>query len=255
MLRNVILGAAVFSIVCIPIARADDAKNAQTPAADAKGKQANDPGANQSITLEKFLNKLHAGNQKEIELGKLAQEKGQSQEVKDYGKTLVQDHQNADKQVMDLAKAQNIQLMDPKQWEAQHKKDAEANKDQNTRSDHADKHEDAQAKLSGLSGAEFDKEFVTCMVKDHSKTLDLLDKARTDSQLAPAKDLAEKLRGPIQKHTQNAERMASNMGIQIPGTTKSARANTDQDADSQRNANPNASQNQNSTNSPSQQAK
>ncbi len=252
MLRNVILATAL-SLVCVPFALADDAKNAPTPAADTKGKQANEPGATQPITLEKFLNKLHAGNQKEIQLGTLAQEKAQSLEIKDYGKTLVQDHQNADKQVMDLAKAQNIQLMDPKEWEAQHKKAADAKKDadndQSAKSEHANRHEDAYKKLSGLTGAEFDKEFVTCMVKDHNKTLDLLDRARTDSQLAPAKDLAEKLRGPIQNHTQNAERMASSMGIPIPGTTKSARANTEQGADPLRNADPNTNT------SPSQEAK
>jgi putative membrane protein len=50
------------------------------------------------------LAKLHASNQKEIAMGKLAEKNGTSKDVIKYGKMLVKDHSAADKKVVALAK-------------------------------------------------------------------------------------------------------------------------------------------------------
>src|SRR5947208_5896052 len=46
----------------------------------------------------------HHVNQIELDLGKLAQKRGSTQAVKDYGKTLVTDHGQGDKDMLALAK-------------------------------------------------------------------------------------------------------------------------------------------------------
>src|SRR5215831_13884111 len=56
------------------------------------------------------LKKLHESNQKEIEMGKLAEQKGQSKEIKSFGKMLVKDHTAADKKVTALAKEEKADL-------------------------------------------------------------------------------------------------------------------------------------------------
>ncbi len=57
-----------------------------------------------------MLGKLHHSNQMEVAAGKLAEEKGQSKDVKSFGKTLVTDHTASDRKVMALAKSEKIEL-------------------------------------------------------------------------------------------------------------------------------------------------
>src|SRR5690349_6500720 len=49
-------------------------------------------GANVSPADREFMEKAALGGMTEVQLGRLAQEKGASQAIKDYGKTLVDDH-------------------------------------------------------------------------------------------------------------------------------------------------------------------
>src|SRR5689334_10444416 len=62
------------------------------------------------MTAKDVLNDLHEANQTEIHMGQLAEQKGASQDARNYGKTLVADHQDSDKQVVDLAAKQGISL-------------------------------------------------------------------------------------------------------------------------------------------------
>src|SRR4051812_41994402 len=56
------------------------------------------------------LSDIHKDNQMEIRMGKLAQEKGQSADVRSFGERLVKDHQDADDKVKTLAEKQGIVL-------------------------------------------------------------------------------------------------------------------------------------------------
>ncbi len=93
------------------------------------------------------LGQLHHSNQMEIEMGKLAQDKGQSKDVKSFGRTLVTDHTAADKKVVALAKQEKIDLtaaMPPMK-------------------------NDQMAPLKAAVGAEFDRAFASAMLEDHTK--------------------------------------------------------------------------------------
>jgi putative membrane protein len=57
-----------------------------------------------------MLAKLHAINEREIAAGNLAQQNGQSPEMKAYGKMLVQDHTEAEKKVAALAHRERVDL-------------------------------------------------------------------------------------------------------------------------------------------------
>jgi putative membrane protein len=56
------------------------------------------------------LGKIHHANLKEIELGRLAQKNGRSQEVRDFGRTLIDDDTAADRKISALATAELIDL-------------------------------------------------------------------------------------------------------------------------------------------------
>ena len=55
--------------------------------------------SNETSPTATVLNKLHLSNQKEIEMGKVAEKGGQSKDVRNFGKDLVKDHTAADKKV------------------------------------------------------------------------------------------------------------------------------------------------------------
>ncbi len=87
----------------------------------------------------------------EVEAGKLAQQKGSNTEVKNFGKKMVEDHSKANEELKALAAKKNITLPTTMSSEHQEKMD----------------------KLSGLSGTEFDKEYMSIMDDAHDKDVKL----------------------------------------------------------------------------------
>ncbi|WP_090631950.1 DUF4142 domain-containing protein [Parapedobacter indicus] len=118
----------------------------------------------------------------EVELGKLAQEKATDPRVKDFAQMMVNDHQKANDELMTIATRHNITLPPV------------ISKDQ------ADK----QRKLREKSGAEFDKEYIDMMVKDHNKVVSLFEDASSDAQNADLKAFASKTLPILKKHHEDA---------------------------------------------------
>ncbi len=58
----------------------------------------------------KFMDKAAQGGMAEVELGQLAQQNGQSAEVKSFGKRMVDDHSKANDQLKDTAQKLGIAL-------------------------------------------------------------------------------------------------------------------------------------------------
>jgi putative membrane protein len=101
---------------------------------------------------------VHHVNQMEIDMGKVAQRKGSTQAVKDYGKMLVKDHQSADKDLMALAKKDHAKIP---MFKPTDEADQKEMKD--------DKQMAAQVKT--LTGEAFDKAVLDMMDQGHEKVL------------------------------------------------------------------------------------
>jgi putative membrane protein len=97
--------------------------------------------------------KIHHANMMEIEMGKLAMEKGQSSEVRSFGERLMRDHQLADRKLMSYAEDKNIPL-----------NRAEALTATESAKDHLN-----STKLHSAPVAEFDRLFLRIMAEDHRK--------------------------------------------------------------------------------------
>jgi putative membrane protein len=111
-----------------------------------------------------FVAEAMKGNNSEVAMGQMAQQMGQSQAVKDYGKMLATDHAAANDQLKALATKAGLPLTDDLTAEAK----------------------TGSAKLKALSGAAFDKEFKTMAVADHEK-----DIAKYEAQAkSPTRDTA-----------------------------------------------------------------
>ena len=63
-----------------------------------------------SAADRQFMDKAAQGGMAEVELGQLAQQNGQSQQVKDFGKRMVDDHGKANDQLKQLASQTGVTL-------------------------------------------------------------------------------------------------------------------------------------------------
>ncbi|MGZ3423423.1 MAG: DUF4142 domain-containing protein [Polyangiales bacterium] len=87
--------------------------------AETKGNMAAKPACtmDDATKVRSVMQFLHAANQAEIKLGKLAQSKSQNADVKAFADHMVKDHTDADKKLSDLAAKQSIdlnaQMVDP----------------------------------------------------------------------------------------------------------------------------------------------
>ncbi|HUQ04118.1 MAG TPA: DUF4142 domain-containing protein [Kofleriaceae bacterium] len=153
----------------------------------------------------------HDVNQMEIEMGKLAQQRG-GPEVKKYAAQLVKDHQAADKTAINLAKARAVTLSS----HATPMSDIEA-------AEH-EKQMQTMDRLKSLEGSNFDREYLTAMVDGHSAELGYLTVAIADASDTKLKAHLEKVRPTIEKHADQARDLLAQIDggdttIKTPGQT------------------------------------
>jgi putative membrane protein len=119
--------------------------------------------------------KVHQANQKEIEMAQMALDKADSPKVKAYARKLLNDHQAADKKLLGYAEKKSVDLSK-----------LEAKTTDTRAATTAASDDDAHRRLQNATGADFDREFVTVMLAEHDKAIDLVKSARdsvTDKQL------------------------------------------------------------------------
>jgi putative membrane protein len=125
----------------------------------------------------------------EIEMAKLAQTNGASQDVKDFGKTLETEHTAVLSTLRGVAAAQNI------------------NMPQAMTTDQSMHVQDMAAK----KGADFDKEFINMMVEGHEKSIASFKDAAAGNENNQIKDFAQKTLPALQKHLDRAKAIKAKM--------------------------------------------
>ena len=143
--------------------------------------------ANQSES-GKFITEAIQGNLGEVNVEKLAQDKGASPQVKSFGAMLTTDHTDANQKANEAAVALRVSAPTkpgPKQKEV-------------------------SDELSKLSGAQFDRRFTRLMIEDHKKDIAEYEKASKADDAAGkyARDVLPTLR----KHLQAAEQLPGPAG-------------------------------------------
>jgi putative membrane protein len=132
-----------------------------------------------------FLTEAMQGNLAEVQMGKLAEEKGQSDGVKSFGQMLATDHADANNKATDVAK--QIGVTPP----------TAPNKMQTAMYD----------KLSKLLGDAFDRAFTKEMVEDHTKDIQKYQRAGRNKN-GPVADYANQTLPTLQKHLKTAQSLA-----------------------------------------------
>lgn len=168
---------------------------------DNAGMNQGSPTSAQDVSERAFISQAMEGGVAEVQLGQLAQQKSQSNDVKQFAQKMVNDHgQMGDKWLKPIA--QQMGLSEPKGPSKKDKKE--------------------MAKLEGLSGQDFDREYITMMVKDHQKDLKEFQSEANAAQDPSVKEIATKGSQVIQQHLQLIEQIAKNHNVDAGGKEMSS---------------------------------
>ncbi len=139
------------------------------------------------------LSTMHRMNQLETQLGKLAEQKGASEDVRRFGDRLYRDHRFADGKVMSLATAQNLELLPAEQLPAAPKLKEAMQKAQ---------------QLTQMSGAGFDTMFLQMMIQTHEMATSMLRDALPNLSVGPVHDLVSRILPILRQHLALARDLA-----------------------------------------------
>lgn len=139
------------------------------------------------MTAQAFADAASASDAYEIAASKLAETKASSADVKSFAADMVKDHT---KSTADLKAAAAKAEGAPKPAGTM-TVDQQAN----------------MTKLQGLSGADFDKEYVTQQVDAHQKALNALQDYAAGGESTPLKEFATKTATVVQQHLDKAKKL------------------------------------------------
>jgi len=147
---------------------------------------------------EEFAVKFEAGGIEEIELGKLAEEKAELKEVREFGKHMAHQHMKICEKLRELATMKNITLPDSLSPEGK----------------------SAKEELEKLHGKKFDEAYMTAMVEGHKKALACIEKEDGYTNDPDMKAFTEKTIPIIKEHLQMAETTDSLAKVERKGDKK-----------------------------------
>ncbi|HJQ26055.1 MAG TPA: DUF4142 domain-containing protein [Blastocatellia bacterium] len=147
-----------------------------------------------------FMTKAAVGGMEEVELGRLATQKAASPDVKAFGQRMVTDHSRAGDELKSLAAQKNVTL--PTALDQQHQADVD--------------------KLSKLSGAAFDREYMSMMVKDHVEDVAEFEREAASGTDTDVKGWAGRTVPTLRQHLQMAQETAGKVGAAGGAATPAA---------------------------------
>ncbi len=135
----------------------------------------------------KFVQAAAEGSKAEVASGQLAQSKGASDSVKQFGQRMVTDHQKAYDQLAQIASGKGVTV--PTEPSKAHQRDA--------------------AKLEKLAGTDFDREYARMMVSDHKKDVSEFRKQSKSAKDPDVRNFAAATLPMLEEHLKMAQDMES----------------------------------------------
>jgi len=138
----------------------------------------------------KFVKEASEGGLAEVQLAQLAQQKAQNQAVKDFAQHMISDHTKANDELKAMAAGENMAVSTSLSV-----------------SDSA-----LKVKLEALSGAAFDKSYMSAMMKDHQNDIAAFEKEAKRGENPKIKSFAAKTLPTLRDHLSMAEKAAAAVG-------------------------------------------
>jgi putative membrane protein len=168
--------------------------------------------ANAGSKDQKCAMKLADVNNFEIQAGRLALQKSQSDEIKQFAKMMVDDHTRAQQQLQQIGQQKGWQFS--QQLMPVHKAILD--------------------ELSKLDGQEFDRVYLYGQVAGHTMVALGLRDAKSDLQDPELRQYAATIQPKVQQHLQQAQRLANADEAITAGARIRGESSTDSDRDAQK---------------------
>ena len=136
-----------------------------------------------------FVHKAAMSDMYEVQAGKLAAEKGQSDAVKQFGQQMVDAHTKTTEELTGIVKTKNIKVDPPTKLDAKHQKLIDD--------------------LNSATADNFDKAYAKQQVDGHQEAVDLFKKYAARGDNPDVKQFAEKTLPTIQHHLDEAKKLPS----------------------------------------------
>ncbi|OPY65555.1 MAG: hypothetical protein A4E57_03146 [Syntrophorhabdaceae bacterium PtaU1.Bin034] len=119
----------------------------------------------------------------EVELGKLGQKNASNERLKEFAKRLAEEHQKANKELIQLAKKKKLSIpteIDPER-------------------------QDMLDRLRGLSSEDFQREYMKAVMKDHQRSISIFRQEAKEGGDEDFRGFAEKTLPMLQEHFKMAK--------------------------------------------------
>jgi len=141
-----------------------------------------------NMTPDSFASQAAVIGKAEIELGQIALKNTQDEGVRKYAQLMIKDHTAADQKLKAIAAKENLQL--PQSLDQEHVS--------------------LKAKLQGMTGEDFDREYVKAMASGHATAVALFQAASQQPQIpADLKQFAASTLPTLQKHQKMAQSLSA----------------------------------------------
>jgi putative membrane protein len=159
------------------------------------------PGANQPIATgtvradSAFISQVDEGHVTEIRLAQVAESRATDLGVKRYAQKMTQDHNRMRSEWTEVSSKNGLRLS-------------------TIMSPH---HQAQMTRLASLSGAEFDRAYMSTMVQNHQETISTLENRGRSAQSAEVRQLVSRSIPSVQEHLRLAQENASRIGADFTG--------------------------------------
>ena len=155
---------------------------------------------------QKMIMTMAQSNLAEVEMGRMAQNKSQNDQVKNFAQQMIDDHSKALSEVQQVAQARGLTL--PTELDRAHRAKAD--------------------KLGALSGAAFDNAYMAqAGVSDHKKNHSQLRAAQSKARDPDVKALAARTLTIVDQHLNSAQQLHKNTAVGTSGTQGSTGSSPD----------------------------
>jgi putative membrane protein len=146
-------------------------------------------GVEESVD-QKFAADAAKDGMAEVQLGKLALNKSDNVQVREFANRMIQDHTKANTQLESIAKSGHVVLP----------------------SEPGKKLTGPMDKLSGLSSKEFDQAYIRDMVRDHEEAVKLFQRYERDATNAELRRFAQETLPTLREHLAMAQKIETSIG-------------------------------------------
>jgi putative membrane protein len=148
---------------------------------------------NLSSSDKKFMTEAAQGGLAEVEFGQIASERATSNAVKQYAQRMIEDHTQVNNQLKQLAAEKGVTLP----------------------TSIGSKNEQVKQSLTKVSGATFERQYMSQMLEDHQKDVSAFETQAQQGQDTDVKAFAAQALPTLQEHLQQARDIVN------PGTSTS----------------------------------